>query len=122
MKLLVSYFEIGGHIVETGLNVSEAMEWNFLTPMDFAPIIKPVDVGVGLAAKAVSKTTKKESYDVVRASRAPGRMRRARYALQLAATLAAADGPLPFGDALAIGVLGGYATYEVIGAVGDLKQ
>jgi hypothetical protein len=122
VKLLVSYFEIGGHIVETGLNISESMESNFITPLDFAPIIKPVDVGVGLVAKAVFKTTKKESYDPIRAARAPGRARRARYALQMAAALAAVDGPLPFGDALAIGVLGTYATYEVVGAVGDIIQ
>jgi len=73
-------------------------------------------------SKAVSKSTKNESYDPIRASRAPGRARRARYALQIAATLAAVDGPLPFGDALAIGVLGTYATYEIIGAVGDIIQ
>jgi len=41
------------------------------------------------------------------------RVRRARRAAQLAILLATADGPLPIGDILAIGVLGVYAGYEV---------
>jgi len=73
-------------------------------------------------AKAVSKTTKKESYDVVRASKAPGRMRRARYALQIAATLAAVDGPLPFGDVLAAGLLIGGGWYLIYSGAKDVIQ
>ena len=46
-----------------------------------------------------------------------GRIRRARRAVQVAIILASADGPLPFGDMLAIGVLGVYAGYEVYKAV-----
>jgi len=41
------------------------------------------------------------------------RVRRARRAAQLALVLATADGPLPIGDILAIGVLGIYAGYEI---------
>jgi len=51
-----------------------------------------------------------------------GRVRRARRAIALAMTLAAADGPLPFGDAAAIVVLGVYAGYEINMAVGDPLQ
>jgi hypothetical protein len=42
-----------------------------------------------------------------------GRLRRATTAATWAGTLALADGPLPFGDALAAGVLAGYAVYEL---------
>jgi len=52
--------------------------------------------------------------DVVEAG---GRLRRAQRAAKLALFLAAADGPLPIGDMLAIGVLGVYAGYEVYKAV-----
>jgi len=42
-----------------------------------------------------------------------GRLRRATTAATWAGTLALADGPLPFGDALAAGFLTGYAAYEL---------
>jgi hypothetical protein len=118
---LVSYFEIGGKLVECLVYQGDAREPNFFQPMDELGVMV-ADVAVGVAAKTVAKAAGKDSYDPLRASRAPGRFRRARYALTLAGTLAAADGPLPFGDALAIGVLGSYATYEVVTAVGDLRQ
>jgi len=51
-----------------------------------------------------------EPKDVIEAG---GRLRRASRAIKLAAFLAAADGPLPIGDMLAIGVLGVYAGYEI---------
>jgi len=50
---------------------------------------------------------------------AHGRARRARYALSLAVTFAAADGPLPIGDVIAIGILGVYAGYEMYRIVED---
>lgn len=118
---LVSYFDIGGKIVECVAYQADAREPNFFQPMDELGVMV-ADVGLGVAAKGIAKSAGKDSYDPLRASRAPGRLRRARYALTLAGTLAAADGPLPFGDVLAIGVLGSYATYEVVTAVGDLRQ
>ena len=117
-----SYFEIGGKVVECLLHQEAANTPTFGTPFDELVVMVGQKSAEVVLSKAVSKTTKKESYDPLRASRAPGRARRARYALQTAAALAAVDGPLPFGDALAIGVLGTYATYEIVGAVGDIIQ
>ena len=59
------------------------------------------------------EAAEKLDLDYKEVGKVPGRLRRARRAITLAASLAAADGPLPIGDVLAIGVLGVYAGYEV---------
>ena len=61
----------------------------------------------------VSEASKALGFDPMDVIEAGGRLRRATRAVKLAAFLAAADGPLPIGDMLAIGVLGVYAGYEV---------
>jgi len=55
--------------------------------------------------------------DPVELAESIARTRRARRAIQVALLLAAADGPLPIGDMLAIGVLGVYAGYEIYKSV-----
>jgi len=55
--------------------------------------------------------------DLVEVAEGIARARRARRAIQLALLLASADGPLPIGDTLAIGVLGVYAGYEIYKSV-----
>lgn len=74
---------------------------------------------VRLASKEVQETT---GVDVLKVSRAHGRARRARWAFTTAAAIAAADGPLPIGDAIAVGVLGAYGVYEVGMAVKDVAE
>ena len=68
----------------------------------------------------VIEAAKKRGLSLKEASMIPGRARRAKRAATLALTLAAADGPLPIGDILAIGVLGGYAAYESYTIVKDM--
>ena len=63
-----------------------------------------------------------DGYSAQRVTRGVGRARRARWAFVTAATLAAADGPLPIGDAAAIVFLAGYGIYEGYGAVQDIIQ
>jgi len=120
---LVSYFEIGGKIIETGLNIEEGLLQQYMLPGDIlSPIPEKKDVLIGAGATAVAKAVGKEDYDIVRAMRAPRRYTMARNALGLAGTLAAADGPLPIGDVLAIGVLTGFAVYQGYHGVKDLVQ
>jgi len=61
----------------------------------------------------VRLAAEKMGVDIEELGKVPGRMRRARRAITIAATLAAADGPIPVGDVVAIGVLGAYAGYEI---------
>ncbi|MDA9964167.1 hypothetical protein N9D18_00540 [bacterium] len=120
---LVSYFEIGGKIIETGLNIEEALLQQYLVPGDILnPIPEKKDVVFGVAATAVAKVSRKENYDIGRAMRAPRRYTQARNAISLAAMLAAGDGPLPVGDVLAIGVLTGFAVYQGVQGIRDIVQ
>ena len=79
----------------------------------------------GVSAKLIREASKsieaKTGADATRFYQVPGRARRAQWAFTTAATLAMADGPLPFGDVAAIAVLTAYGTYEVVEAVGDIK-
>jgi hypothetical protein len=113
-----AYFEIGGHIIETIVQdesvpnrppmvTARSISRQHKIPQ---PLVRQVDKKVK-DDTGVSPLTVLDSY---------GRARRARWALTVAATLATADGPLPFGDAIAIGVLGVYAGYELKTAAGQL--
>ncbi len=114
-----TFFEIGGHVIETQLDESHGPRPPADPLLEFA---KKQGVPKPLARKAMKEISQETGYDVQRASRGAGRLRRARRVLGIAATLAAADGPLPFGDAVAIGVLGIYGTYEVVQGAADLAQ
>ena len=114
-----TYFEIGGHVIETQLDESHGPR----PPADpLMELAKKHGVPKPLARKAIKETSDSIGYDIQRASRGAGRLRRARRALSIAATLAAVDGPLPIGDAVAIGFLGIYGGYEIVAGVGDLAQ
>lgn len=110
-----AYFELGGHIIETQVlsdNVPgrpPMVNAQTLSRQHHVPrsVIRAVDKQAK-ADTGISPLTVLDSY---------GRAKRARWALTTAATLAAADGPLPFGDAIAIGVLGVYAGYEIKTAI-----
>lgn len=111
-----TYFEIGGYLVESHVDEHRPPATNFKTLSKTTGIPSPL-------LKQASKDVQEDlGYDVQRASRAPGRLRRAQWAFTTAAALAAADGPLPLGDIAAIGFLGIYGGYEVVEAVRDLTQ
>lgn len=115
----VTYFEIGGQIIESVVE----------TPTVRPPatslqryLKKEHDVPVAMTKKATREIKKKTGYDLERASGAPGRFRRAQWAMSTAAVLATADGPLPIGDAIAVVFLTGYGLYEGASAVMDIVQ
>jgi hypothetical protein len=113
-----AYFELGGHVIETYVtNESTPGRPPMVTARELSKqhqvpqsMIRAVD-RKAKADTGVSPLTVLDSYS---------RLRRARWALTTAAALAAADGPLPFGDAIAIGVLGVYTAYEVKTSVTQL--
>lgn len=105
-----TYFEIGGQVIETYVEGHHPDVP--IRPHGASEVI----------TKAALKHASSEGYDFNRAARGAGRARRARSALSLAGTLAMADGPLPIGDVLAIGVLGVYGVYEGTQAYGDIRQ
>ncbi len=117
-----TYFEIGGQVIETYV---EGHHPNApLRPRaDSLHHYMKEEHGVSkFMMKVALKQASPEGYDLNRAARGAGRARRARWALSLAGTLAMADGPLPIGDVLAIGVLGVYGAYEGTQAYHDIRQ
>jgi len=115
-----TYFEIGGHVLEN--NVVAHGHAPRPARTDVRYLSKKTGVPAPLLRKAGKEVQEKTGYDVMRASQAHGRFRRARWAFGVAGTLAAADGPLPIGDALAVGFLAAYGTYEIVSGVQDLVQ
>ena len=113
-----TYFEIGGQLIETHVDAPTGRPR--LDPL--MELAKKHGVPKPMARAAVKQLSKDTGYDIARASRGLGRVKRARWAFSTAATLAMADGPLPFGDIAAIGLLGVYGTYEGVTAFGDLRQ
>ena len=114
-----TFFEIGGHVVES------YYEEEFGPRPRTNPLIvqaKRKGVPAPLVRQASKEIAASTGIDAMKVSSAYGRARRARRALTIAAALAAADGPLPIGDAIAIGVLGSYAAYETVMAVGEVKE
>jgi len=115
-----TFFEIGGHVIESYVDTNTHGPRPAADPiMEHA---KKHGVPKSLARAAMKESSKSLGYDVARASRGLGRMRRARRAVTIAAALAAADGPLPIGDALAIGFLGTYAAYEMAVGLTEVVQ
>ncbi len=113
-----TFFEIGGHVVESYVETHHH-------DAPIRPRVRARDRAHGVPksmTKLALKQVSPDGYDLNRAARGAGRARRARWALSLAGTLAMADGPLPIGDVLAIGVLGVYGTYEATQAYGDFRQ
>jgi len=113
-----TYFEIGGHVISTALPQQSPRP----AADPLMELAKKHGVPKPLARKAIKETSDAIGYDVQRGANAYARYRRARWAFTTAAALAAADGPLPFGDIAAIGLLGAYGGYEVVAAFGDVVQ
>lgn len=122
MKILyTSYFEIGGHIVESqqqGPTTSLSRAYLPFRSRDGDALRAEGTNSLGNGGTPAGP----EVYLVPHLPsgvRKMGRARRARQALVIAGALAAADGPLPVGDIFAIGLLSGYAGYEVYRIVTD---
>jgi hypothetical protein len=113
------YFEVAGHWVETQIPDEMPSRPPMITSRS---ISKKTGLPVPLVKDVNREIKQKTGYDVMRASRGYGRLRRARWAFSTAAALALADGPLPIGDALAVGVLLGYGVYETGTAIDDFTQ
>ncbi len=120
----MSYFEIGGHIVSTSISSPEYSASSFRG----APTTTTVAQVQGQRNKQVAGGRKADHTSTSDRDRAmalgevPGRARRARMAFSLAFALAAADGPLPIGDALAVGFLVIYGSYEFYKTVETLTD
>lgn len=116
---LVSYFEIGGFIHEC--------ESNDPTTAVHLDVLSAVEINREYARALPGKTVYKKSVSSmpkpkpgVRLARNLSRAGRAHRALVLAGTVAAADGPLPVGDLIAIGILSAYAGYETYRILDDV--
>lgn len=117
-----TYFEIGGHVVESYVETHH-LHAPLRPRSDPIHHMMKEEHGVPKSmTKAALKQASPEGYDFNRAAQGYGRYRRARWALGTALALAASDGPLPFGDIAAIGVLGVYGIYEGTQAFGDIRQ
>lgn len=115
-----TYFEIGGHVIET--TVDQRIHGPRPVADPLMELAKKHGVPKPLARKAMKESSSALGYDVARASQGVGRLRRAKRAFGIAAVLATADGPLPVGDAVAVGFLGAYGIYEVVTGIGDIVQ
>jgi len=114
----MSYFEIGGQLVESEHSTASNPRPRLAT----AKRPNTESLAVAVAGHGLSKYQGKEDYDTVRAMKAAGRYRRARWAFGIAAGLAIADGPLPIGDAIAIAGLTIYGAGELVYAAHDVIQ
>jgi len=105
-----SFLNVGGTLVDLG------------TRYEYTEGISKSDQEFYSKAEKVvlEKAAEAAGLDPVEVAESIARVRRARRAVQLALLLAAADGPLPIGDMVAIGVLGVYAGYEVYKTVDTL--
>lgn len=111
---------MGGHVLET------------YTPDEYGPrpALSPLKekarkagIPAPLYRKGVKEGKEKTGIDVEKLSSGVGHVKRSRWAwLTVAGMLAAADGPLPFGDAAAVALLLAYGTYEAVEAVGDFRE
>ena len=114
-----SFFEIGGHIHEC-----ESYDPATAVHLD---LLSAVEMTREFARALPGKTTYKNSAAPmpkikpgVKLARNLSRAGRAHRALVVAGTVAAADGPLPVGDMIAIGILSAYAGYETYRILDDV--
>lgn len=115
-----TYFEIGGHVVESYVEGQGHPGRPAISPlMDKG---KQMGVPKPLMRKGAKEIKKETGVDIVQFSQGIGRGKRASWAFRTAAALALVDGPLPVGDAIAIGLLATYGTYEGIMFVKDVTE
>ena len=124
MKLLVSYFEIGGKIVECAMHQEDARTPEFGRPYD--------ELGVMIIEKTATEVIDKvvgDSYNVKQGLLGAQKVRGGSSAVGTGLTIArwamvaaAADGPLPIGDVVAAGILIGGGAYMIHEGMQDIKQ
>ena len=108
-----SFFEISGEVIEC---LDEDTPFRIQSPLESAAeevIGSRVDRMMGISNQREPAASDETGFTPTEVVQGLGRLRRATTAATWAGTLALADGPLPFGDALAAGVLGAYAVYEL---------
>ena len=116
-----TYFEIGGHVLESYVE-SQGRPGR---PNNVNPLMekgKQMGVPKPLMRKGAKEIKKETGMDLIKIANTPARVRRASWAFRTAVALVAIDGPLPFGDALAAGLLATYGTYETVMIVKDVKE
>jgi hypothetical protein len=121
-----NYFEIGGEVIESQIFDSERHEDTTFDPLPgFTPSGEFTDdeqMAIDVGEMVIQSLTGNEDYDGGRALRSYERLRRAKTVATWAIALAAADGPLPIGDTIAIVLLASYGIYETARAVDDIVQ
>ena len=127
---MTSFFEIGGKLVECDFQLTYGMGhlfvFNELPPLGGAegvprnPILDDLALTAGSTLVAVASG--EDGYSPFTAMNGWSQLRRAKWAGTTAASLALADGPLPFGDALAVGVLSAFAAYEAYHGIKNIVQ
>jgi len=108
---MTRYFEIGGTIIELSMDDDTSLP----STLSMVPEAERPERGRNSAKDKTSSMSKTAADTFDKAAR----VRRARRAISLALGIAAADGPLPIGDTIAVVGLGVYAAWEINHAAGD---
>ena len=107
-----TFFEIGGHVVESYVEDLDGIPTR-PKPLTLEKELKRVagvPIPLGRAAKREMKG--KTGVDIGKFVEGTSHAKRANWAVRAALAIAIVDGPLPFGDMLAIGGLAAYGGYE----------
>ena len=107
-----TYFEIGGHVLACDTSVTARPPLSFAAASSLRSARG--DSSETVVSSQVVRTTEAP---YARGFKAMGHKKRAVSAARLALMFAAADGPLPVGDALAVTILAGYAGFETALAI-----
>jgi len=114
-----TYFEIGGEMIYLELSDVTTGYPGQTIALERTSNTKQI---VKTRAMGPLPMDQDEGYDLQQGIRGTGRAGRAARAFTTAATLAVADGPLPFGDTLAVGLLVAYGMYETHRSIVDIRQ
>ena len=117
-----TFFEIGGHVIESYVEQAEGVPAR-PRPMTLEKELKRVaGVPAPLARAAAREINEKSGVDIGKMFAGMSHAKRASWAARTALAISMIDGPLPFGDALAIGGLAVYGGYETYQAVKDFSE
>ena len=111
-----TYFEIGGHVVESYVAENYGARPKSNPLMEFA---RQKKVPAKLVREADREIKKEVGFSPMEVSGTIGRAKRARWALTTAVAIALVDGPIPVGDAIAAGFLAAYGVAEIGMAVSE---
>jgi hypothetical protein len=111
-----TYFEIGGHVVESYVAENYGARPKSNPLMEFA---RQKKIPARLVRKADREIKEETGISPIEVWGTIGRAKRARWAFATAAAIALADGPIPIGDAIAAGLIAAYGVVEVGYAVSE---